>query len=134
MANLLKRVEILEHKVGALEELPARVDALSSQILHLRAEMREEFSAVRVEMKAGDEETRALIKATEAELREAIGAGDEETRALMTVLNQETRTHMLVLHEQLVERIKWLGEGESASPPGGARTSRRKGTTKKPRR
>ena len=36
--------------MGALEELPARVAAIESQILQFREEVRKEFSAVRTEM------------------------------------------------------------------------------------
>jgi hypothetical protein len=65
-------------------------------------------------------------------LREEIRAGDEATRQLMRELNQETRAHMLVLHEDLVERIKRIGEGPPSTAPagnraGGAKPRRRRG-------
>ncbi len=44
------KVESLEQRVTQLEELPRRMDRLESQIVHLRTEMRDEFSAVRTEM------------------------------------------------------------------------------------
>ena len=56
------RVSILEEKVGSLEQLPARVDALELQIQQLRGEMRAEFSATRQEIVAGDEETRRFMR------------------------------------------------------------------------
>ena len=113
--DLVNRVEILEHTVNTLERLPARVDALSLQVVQLRDEMRDGFSALREEMHAGDEETRALVRA----------------------LNEETRTHMRILHEDVVERIECLGEERSPSPraeesgsgarPRRKRSSRRRG-------
>lgn len=86
--TLADRVEILEKQVTSLELLPSRIDGLALQIAQLREEMRSEFSAIRAEM---GEETRAL--------REEMRAGDAETR-----------TFMRVLHEDLVDRIKLLGE------------------------
>ena len=140
-AKLLTRLEILEQRVTVLEWLPAKVDALAAQIVQLRDEMRAEFSAIRVEMRTGD-------LATQASLREEIRAGDEETRRvlreeirasenLMRELIGETRAHMLVLHEDLVERIKRIGEalapaaqpghtgGEAGPPPPRTRRRRR---------
>jgi len=123
-AKLLTRLELLEQRVNVLETLPARVDALTDQIVQLRDEMHAEFSALRAEMRAGDEATRDLLRAE-------IQTGDEATRQLMRDLIQETRTHMLVLHEDLVERIKRLGEGpRGAGSAGGAGH----GTTPRPRR
>ena len=61
MANgdLVARVEVLEEKMTALEELPARVSSLETQIVQLRTEMKGEFSAVRLEMRGvGAEEMR----------------------------------------------------------------------------
>ena len=45
-----------------LEELPGRMDRLESQIVQLRTEMRDEFSAVRQEIRDGDEETRRYMR------------------------------------------------------------------------
>jgi hypothetical protein len=87
--NLTERVEVLEMKVEVLEQLPARMSALESQIVQLRTEMRGEFSAVRDEM------------------RNLEGTVRQEMR----VLNQETRTEMRVLHEEVLDRIARIGEG-----------------------
>jgi len=141
--KLLARLEILEQRVNVLETLPARVDALAEQIVQLRDDMLGAFSALRTETRAGDEETRESLRdeiragdeETRRQLRDEIRAGDEETRrqlrdeirtgdeatqSLMRELVQETRAHMLVLHEDLVERIKRIGEAPSSSPPAGA--------------
>ena len=52
----------LERRVDKLEQLPKRMDALEVQIVQLRTEMRDEFSAIRQEMRAGDQETRTLMR------------------------------------------------------------------------
>ena len=80
--DLEKRVEILEDRVDLLEQLPARVAGLASQVVQLRDEMRAEFSAVRTE------------------LRQEIRAGDQETQRLMRVL-----------HEEVLARIETLDRG-----------------------
>ena len=87
--NLAERVEVVEMRVGALEELPGRMAAVESQILELRTEMRGEFSAVHGEM------------------REMEGRLRQEMRAL----NDETRAEMRVLHEEVLDRIAKIGEG-----------------------
>ena len=92
-----KRVERLERRVTNLERLPERMDRVESQIVQLRTEMHDEFSAVREEIRTAGEEVKR-------ELREEIRAGDEETRRLMRVLHEEPgsapqRRLMRVLHE-----------------------------------
>jgi hypothetical protein len=47
---LESRVKSLENRVTSLAQLPARIDDLTSQVSHLRTEMRAEFSAVRSDM------------------------------------------------------------------------------------
>jgi predicted RNase H-like nuclease (RuvC/YqgF family) len=100
-----------------LEELPTRVDALTSEVSHLRSEvshlssevselnsevselrdeMRVEFSAVRGEITKGDEETRRV-------LRDEIRAGDAR------VMEQ-----VRVLHEDVVGRLALIQEGLSS--------------------
>ena len=60
--DLTERVEVLEMKVAALEELPARISAVESQIVLLRDEMRSEFSAVRQEMRTLNEATSTQMR------------------------------------------------------------------------
>jgi hypothetical protein len=88
--TLVSKVEDLEHRVTRLEELPARIDDLTSQVSQLRVEMRDEFSAVRTEMAAG------------------FAAGEVKTDGLAV----QTR----VLHEDVVARIALLHE-ERPKPP-----------------
>jgi hypothetical protein len=92
--NLTERVEVLEMKVGSLEELPARMSAVESQIVQLRSEMHGEFSAVRQEM------------------RDLGGTLRQEMRAL----NEETKAQMLVLHEEVLDRISRTGEAGADLP------------------
>jgi len=66
--TLTARVEILEEIVRTLETLPKRVEAVETQILHLREEMRSEFSAVRQEIRDGDEETRRYMRVLHEEV------------------------------------------------------------------
>ena len=82
-----KRVVILEQTVEGLSELPARMENVEAQILHLRGEMRDEFSAIREEMRKGD----------------------EETRTFMRMLNEETRSQLRVLAEGVDDTRQQLG-------------------------
>ena len=115
--KVLKTEESLEQRVTAIEQLPARMDRLELQIVQLRLEMHDEFSAIRQEMQAGDEETRRS-------LREEIRAGDEETRrslraelktvvAEITAQIEESRRHTRVLFEEYVGRLSTLREAGS---------------------
>jgi hypothetical protein len=98
--NLTERVEVLEMKVGMLEELPARMSAVEAQIVQLRTEMRDGFSAVR-------QETREVGGALRSEMQEQEGRLRQEMRAL----NEETRAEAKMLHEEVIDRISRIGEG-----------------------
>ena len=93
-------VERLEDTVSHLASLPARVGAVERELAEFRAEMRLEFAAVRGEMRAGDDGVRAEMRTGFETLRAEVREGDEETRR-----------YMRVLYEDLVERIKTMGEG-----------------------
>ncbi len=86
------RVENIEKRLDLLEALPARMSAVELQIVHLRGEMREQFSAVRQEL---DD-----IRAVTGGLRAEIQAGDAETRR-----------YMRVLHEEVLSRIAMMEDG-----------------------
>ena len=105
-------MDSLERRVDRLEQLPQRMDALATQIVQLREEMRSEFSAIRVEMR---EEMREGDGETRRSLREEIRASDEETRRLLSTQMRElfaaNETHMRVLHEDLVQRIATIKGG-----------------------
>ena len=100
--TLANRVTILEHKMQSLEGLPDRVASLEVQIVQFRAEVREEFSAVREEMRA------------------EIRAGDEETRRQMRVLHEEVIARFALLDEHLNGRKR---SPESRRRTGGSRRS-----------
>jgi hypothetical protein len=91
--DLTDRVEVLEQKVTALEELPARMSALETQIVQLRGEMKGEFSAVRQEMRS-------------------LG---ESLRGEMRTMNDQTLAQMRMLHEEVIDRIGKLDEGRRSS-------------------
>ena len=102
---LATRVERLEQRMTALEELPGRVGALESQIVQLRGEMHGEFAALRMEMRAGDEETRRVLRG------ETKAIGDRLEAAI-----QEARNHSRVMFEEVIERIARIGEGSRRRP------------------
>ena len=79
--TLDERVEILERKVEALEDLPQRVTAVEVQILQLREEMHGALSSRR------------------EDLRAEIRGGDEETRRYMRVLHEDVVTRITLLKE-----------------------------------
>lgn len=110
---LVKRVDRLEMRVTALEQLPERVDELASQISHLRNEMRVEFSAIRTEIRDGDAH---VIRDLEAK----ISSGDEETRRVLRQEIHESHDdlgrQMRMLHEDVVERLKVMQDGRPAPP------------------
>lgn len=114
--DLERRVRILEEKVAGLQELPARVAAVESQILQFRAEMQSGFSALR----AANEETRADMVRLNA-----------ETRAEMVRSDDETRAQMRVLHEEIIARLALLHEGRES--PSRTRRPRRPRSNKKSR-
>src|SRR4026207_1945512 len=72
--SLDERVEILGQKVEGLQKLPARMDAVESQILQLRDEMRVEFSAIRKRF----EETKQLAQELHQEVLTRLHEGDQE--------------------------------------------------------
>lgn len=90
--SIEKRVETLEPRVTALEELPGRMDRLELQIVQLRVEMRDEFSAIREEIRAGDE---TVVSTLSVRIEDAL---------------REAR----VLHEDAIARIAVIGEGLAA--------------------
>jgi cell division protein FtsB len=80
---------MLEQQMQEMRELPERMTALESQILQLRHEMRDEFSAVRSEFRG-----------------ELAGAVATLTQAIA-----DTNAQMRTLHEESLSRIATIGEG-----------------------
>lgn len=82
IAVLEDKVEVLADRVGTLDRT---LSAFQAETHAFQAETRAEFVAVRSEMRTGF-----------ATLREEIG---------------DTRRYMRVLHEEVLDRIRMLGEG-----------------------
>jgi outer membrane murein-binding lipoprotein Lpp len=108
-----------------LEELPARMDRLESQIVQLRAENRAEFSAIRGDIATLHSRTDGLqtdvtgLRSEVGELRSEVGELRSEVGELRNDVGElrndvgSLRTHMLVLHEDVITRIAALGEVRS---------------------
>ena len=111
------RVEQLEVRVAKLEQLPERIDGLASQIVQLRTEMHDEFSAVRTEMhdefSAVRTEMHDELSAVRTEMRDEFSAVRDEIR----LGDEETRRYMRVLHEEVISRIATIQEGQDARRP-----------------
>jgi len=141
-ADLIRRVEHLEKTVESLRDLPdrtakleARMGAVETQIVHLRAEMRDEFSAIRRDMvtKQDFKTELAAIReemVTKDDLRDELSrfATKDDLNALRNevrediadlgrdfaarLLESEGRTRVLI--EDLASRIT---TGREGSPP-----------------
>jgi hypothetical protein len=107
---IAERVEALEKGMDSLRGLPAKFDDLGtrvsgvesrlttveSQVVQLRRDMNDGFSATLQIIEASSKATQTMFDATQKIIRQ----GDEETRI-----------QMRVLHEDLVKRLAVLGEG-----------------------
>ena len=105
--SLERRIEILEENMEQLRDVPARLSAVESQIVQLRAEMQTGFSALRGQ----NDETRGEMVRLNDETRRELVRLNDETRREMTRLNDETNAHLRVLHEEVISRIALLQEG-----------------------
>ncbi len=114
--SLTRRVEILEEKVGALEELPTRMTSVELQIVQLRDEMRGEFSAGRREMAELGATLRGEIAELGTTIRGEMGEHKTTLRDEIRTGDEETRRYMRVLHEDLVGRLALLQEGRKRRP------------------
>ena len=123
--SLERRIEILEENMEQLRDVPARLSAVESQIVQLRAEMQTGFSALRGQndetrgemvglrgemVRLNDETRREMVSLNDETRRELVRLNDE-TRREMTRLNDETNAHLRVLHEEVISRIALLQEG-----------------------
>ena len=105
-ADIVRRVEMLEETLDSLRSLPARVTGLEarvggveSQILQLRTEMRDEFSAIHRDM------------ATRQEMASLAGELRQETAELGRSLRAETAELGRSLREEMAELGGSLREG-----------------------
>ena len=113
--SLTQRVEILEQKVGDLQELPTRMVAVESQILQLREEIHVEFSAIRnrfdgidQRLDGGDQRFVAIDQRFDA---------IDRRFDIIDQRFEETWRHMQMLHDDLVTRISLLREGGPPREP-----------------
>lgn len=119
------RVERLEKRMAMLEELPARIDRVETQIVQLRDEMHDECSAVRqemrhlgsglgVEIRATSERTvgtlrdeiRATSERTVGTLRDEIRATNERTVAILREENQMMGHEIRTSTGQLITSLR----------------------------
>ena len=91
---------MLERQMQEMRDLPERVTNLESQILHLRQEMRSEFSAMRSEFRV---DLTAAVTTLRGELAAAV--------ATLADAIAHTSTLMRTLHEEAISRIATIGEG-----------------------
>ena len=108
LENRVEKLEHLEKRMSALDELPARVANLESQILQFRDEVRVEFSAVRSEMRDMGEQLRGEMNTA---IGGAIGGSEGRLRVDMHSLNERVLSQMRMLHEDVIDRIKLLAKG-----------------------
>ena len=127
---MLEQVPDQLHAIDVrLASLDANMASVASQVVQLREEMHDEFSAVRDEMRGGDSAVREEMQTGDWGIREEMQGGfaalREEMHALhgeaiqvVEVLNAETnrqiaetRRHMLVLHEEVIDRLQRLDAG-----------------------
>ena len=109
------RFERLERRVTGIEQLPARMDRLELQIVQLRAEMRDEFSAIRREIRAGDEGSlrnlREEIRNGNVTIVTALTEQVEDARTESRSLFEDARRENRVLFEEALARIANIQEG-----------------------
>ena len=108
------KVKTLETRVTMLEELPARMDRLESQIVQLRAENSAEHSAMREEIRAQGAELRGEMKGLRTELREEMQALGGDLRNTMEALHERQGILARALFEEALGRIAAMNE---AHPP-----------------
>ena len=93
--------------MGALDELPARVTAVETQLVQLRAEMRAEFSAVHQQL--GTFSTREETATQGVTLRSEMAALGSQLRDQMAALGSQLRGEMAALGSQLRDEMAVLG-------------------------
>ena len=102
--SLARRVDILEHKVEILKDLPARMTAVEAQIVQLRSEMHGGFSALSYAINAMHADVVTRFEAQDKRFDALDGRFDGQDRKL-----GDLRGDMHVLHEDVLERIARLG-------------------------
>jgi hypothetical protein len=96
---------MLEEQMRELRELPARIAGVESQIVQLRHEMQESFSAIRSEL--GGKADGRQIDGLRVEMHEL----RDELRAEIRTGLQQLKDFMLMLYEDNKSSIRTIGEG-----------------------
>jgi predicted nucleic acid-binding Zn-ribbon protein len=109
---VVERVKKLEKAFASLATLPrevadlkGRVGSLEVQIVQLRAEMTEEFSAVRADLRSVHEQ----LASTRSDILEVIESSSQAAGELF----REVWSQVRMLHEDVIERMKHLGDRPS---------------------
>ena len=123
--SLTERIEILEQKVGDLRELPGRMAAVESQILQLRGEIRDGFSAIHARLGTHDQRFESIDQRFESidQRFESIDQRFDDLTRQMREGHQEIGRHMRLLHEDVLARLAATRE---APPPGNGRGRRKR--------
>ena len=127
VAELARRVEMLEETVESLKRLPdrvgaleVRVDSLASQVLQLRTEMRDGFSAIEGRMATKDDFAQMATKDDLAqlggELREEMSSAVREMAGFVLATERRLLERIPVLVEDVLSRIAIRNEGNPGTP------------------
>jgi len=113
---VLERVEKLEKAFASLATLPGevadlngRVGSLELRIVQLRSGMTDEFSAVRADLRGVHDGLASELASTRSNILEIIESISQATGEMF----KETWSQIRMLHEDVIERIKHLGDGPS---------------------
>jgi CHASE3 domain sensor protein len=110
LAELPQRMTALG---GRFDRLEGRVGSLELQIVQLRTEMKDGFSAVLEVVESSSQASQQLHDDGRAEMRQLFKENRERLERAIAEGDEATRTQMRVLHEDLVSRIARLGEAPS---------------------
>jgi hypothetical protein len=108
---LTERVESLEKAVESLRELPVRVTPLEEQVLQLRSEMRDGFSAVLQVIDASSAATQRLIDDTRAEGKQEFAAVRAGTRRDLAAVRNETKQEFTAVRAEMAQGFAIVGAG-----------------------
>lgn len=112
MTDLENQVTTLASLPGDVRALTDRTGVVESQIVQLRGEMREEFSAIRsdiAEMRSditGLRNDMAGLRGELGELREGMADNTRELAGQILATQREMR----LLHEEVIDRISRIGQ------------------------
>ena len=126
-AGFARRLEMLEETVESLKRLPDRVGALEvrvgtleSQVLQLRTEMRDGFSAIERRMATKDDLAALATKDDLAhlggELREEMSGAVREMAGFVLATERRLLERIPVLVEDALSRIAIRNEGNPGTP------------------